>query len=216
MEQTEEMRRNLLITICILILSSMCLFAETSLGTIQFDYNIYKRSAGTVSSYYFEDPAGNRVTQIGIDMNIDNEFDAYRTPQVYFVQENNLKADDYNRRVKLSFSTFTPSDGNNAGFKGCYAVFVWKMNTPTDKSSGLYSSRDKAARVTGNGASLEWGLDNSNSQDGEPMACYYGISFLFSGTGSISGNYSSDTVDYLESYQVGEYSATITAEIFGN
>lgn len=208
------MRRNLLITICILILSSVCLFAETSLGSIRFDYNIFKESVGTVSSVYFVDANGNRVTQSPIDMNIDNTFDSYTTPQLYFVQENNLKADDSVRRVKLYFSFFTPSDGNNAGFKGNYAVFLWRLNDPTNIASGLKSKRDKALN-TAIRRDMDFGLDNSNSQNGEPIACYYPLSFAFDGTYEIDNGKMTE-IHYLDTYQPGEYSATITVELQGN
>ena len=208
------MRRNLLITICILILSSVCLFAETSLGSIRFYYNIFKESVGTVSSVYFVDANGNRVTQSPIDMNIDNTFDSYTTPQLYFVQENNLKADDSVRRVKLYFSFFTPSDGNNAGFKGNYAVFLWRLNDPTNIASGLKSKRDKALN-TAIRRDMDFGLDNSNSQNGEPIACYYPLSFAFDGTYEIDNGKMTE-IHYLDTYYPGEYSATITVELQGN
>lgn len=209
------MRRNLLITICILIISSVCLFAETSLGSIQFDYNIYKRSVGTVSSVYFADANGNRVSQTGIDMNVDNTFDSFRTPQLYLVQENNLKASDPTRRIKLVFSYFTPSDGRNEGFKGNYVVVLWRLTDPKDRTSALITPRDKAID-TGKRRDMDWGLDNSDSQNGEPVACYYGLSFVFEGTFPINQINSSDTISYLETYQPGEYSATITVELQGN
>lgn len=210
------MRRNLLITICILILSSVCLFAETSLGSIRFDYNIYKQSVGTVSSVYFVDANGNRVTQTPIDMNIDNTFDSYTTPQLYFVQENNLRASDSTRRVKLSFSYFRPSDGNNAGFEGCYAVFLWRLNDPTNRTSGLKAKRDKGLNIAPNKRrDMDFGLDNSNSQNGEPIACYYPLSFAFDGTYEIDNGKMTE-IHYLDTYYPGEYSATITVELQGN
>lgn len=208
------MRRNLLITICILILSSVCLFAETSLGSIRFDYNIFKESVGTVSSVYFVDANGNRVSQTPIDMNIDNTFDSYTTPQLYFVQENNLKDTDPTRRVKLYFSFFTPSDGNNAGFKGNYAIFLWRLNDPTNIASGLKSKRDKALN-TAIRRDMDFAIDNSGSQNGEPVACYYPLSFAFDGTYEIDNGKMTE-IHYLETYQPGEYSATITVELQGN
>ena len=208
------MRRNLLITICILIISSVCLFAETSLGSIRFDYNIFKESVGTVSSVYFVDANGNRVSQTPIDMNIDNTFDSYTTPQLYFVQENNLKANDSVRRVKLYFSFFTPSDGNNAGFKGNYAVFLWRLNDPTNITSGLKAKRDKAIN-TAVRRDMDFGLDNSNSENGEPIACYYPLSFAFDGTYEIDSGKMTE-IHYLDTYYPGEYSATITVELQGN
>ncbi len=209
------MRRNLLITICILILSSVCLFAESSLGTIQFDYNIYKQSVGTVSSYYFVDTNGARIDQIAIDMNSEGTMlSPFSTPQVYFVQENNLKSSDTSRRAKLSFTQFTPSDGRNAGFKGNYVVALWRLNDPKNFSSGLKASRDKAVDLKNNPKSFDWGLDNSNSQNGDPIACYYALTFTFSGDVQVSNGWT--TVNYLDSYQPGEYSATITVEIQGN
>ena len=189
------MRRNLLITICILILSSVCLFAESSLGSIRFDYNIYKESVGTVSSVYFVDADGNRVSEAAIDMTkTANDF------QLYFVQENNLRATDTVRRVKLLFNVFKPSDGKNAGFNtGKYTVILWRLKDPTNRTSAILK-RDKDKKVAGYNYPLEWGLDNSNSQNGEPIACYYPLSFEFS----------------LDDYYPGEYSSTVTVELQGN
>jgi hypothetical protein len=210
------MRRNLLITICILIISSACLFAESSLGTIQFDYNIYKQSVGTVSSYYFVDTNGARIDQIAIDMNSEGTMlSPFSTPQLYFVQENNLKSSDTPRRVKLYFTQFTPTDGKNAGFKGNYVVALWRLNDPMNFGSGLKTKRDKAIDLKNNPKYFDWGLDNSNSQNGDPIACYYALTFTFSGNVEVKDN-NWTTVNYLDTYQPGEYSATITVEIQGN
>ena len=176
-------------------MSSVCLFAESSLGSIRFDYNIYKKSVGTVSSVYFVDANGDRSTQIPIDMTKPNT-----EPQIYFVQENNLRSTDTTRRVKLLFSRFTPSDGKNAGFKGNYTVYMWRLTDPTDRTSKIKTPRDKDKNVTGDNAPMDWGLDSANSQNGEPVAFYYALSFAFQ----------------TDTYLPGEYSAIITVELQGN
>jgi hypothetical protein len=45
---------------------------------------------------------------------------------------------------------------------------------------------------------------------------YYALSFVFSGQSYISNANTLETLDYLESYSPGNYSATITIELQGN
>ena len=183
-------------------MSSVCLFAESSLGSIRFDYNIYKKSVGTVSSVYFVDTNGDRVEQIAIDMNKKAS-----QPQIYFVQENNLKATDPTRRVKLNFTTFKPSDGKNAGFSGKYTVTLWRLTDFTNRTSKLNNAKDKDKVVSGD-VSLDWGLNNSDSQNGEPIACYYALAFSNFTPSNISGT--------ADDFPPGRFSATITVELQGN
>ena len=213
--------RRILLTTALLLLSVVCLCATETIGTMQFDYVLNKVSAGEVSRVFFASPSAPEVplTSLAIDMFPDHTDDttAYSTPQLLLVQENNLSPTDYSRRISLTFTRFVPTDGNNAGFYGDYAVALWRFQNPQNSDlAQLASSRDKGTVSVRSKNNLSWALDNANTEDGSYRLLYYALSFVFSGKAYISNERNVETLTHLDSYNPGSYSATITIELQGN
>ena len=208
-------------TITLLLLSLVCLSAVETIGTMQFDYVLNKVSTGEVTRVFFAAPDNPTVpvTSLAIDMFPEHTEDltAYSTPQLLLVQENNLSPTDYSRRVSLTFTKFTPTDGNNAGFYGDYAVALWRFQNPQNPDlTQLKTPRDKGTKSVKSSNNFSWGLDNAGTTDGSSRLMYYALSFVFSGLSYIANANTLETLNYLESYSPGNYSATITIELQGN
>jgi len=213
--------RRILMTITLLLLSLVCLSAVETIGTMQFDYVLNKVSTGEVTRVFFATPDNPTVpvTSLAIDMFPEHTEDltAYSTPQLLLVQENNLSPTDYSRRVALTFTRFTSVDCGDPAFRGDYGVALWRFQNPQNPDlTQLKTPRDKGTKSVKNLNNFSWGLDNAGTTDGSSRLMYYALSFVFSGQSYISNANTLETLNYLESYSPGNYSATITIELQGN
>ena len=213
--------RRILMTITLLLLSLVCLSAVETIGTMQFDYVLNKVSTGEVTRVFFATPDNPTVpvTSLAIDMFPEHTEDltAYSTPQLLLVQENNLSPTDYSRRVALTFTRFTSVDCGDPAFRGDYGVALWRFQNPQNPDlTQLKTPRDKGTKSVKNQNNFSWGLDNAGTTDGSSRLMYYALSFVFSGQSYISNANTLETLNYLESYSPGNYSATITIELQGN
>lgn len=208
-------------TITLLLLSLVCLSAVETIGTMQFDYVLNKVSTGEVTRVFFATPDNPTVpvTSLAIDMFPEHTEDltAYSTPQLLLVQENNLSPTDYSRRVALTFTRFTSVDCGDPAFRGDYGVALWRFQNPQNPDlTQLKTPRDKGTKSVKNQNNFSWGLDNAGTTDGSSRLMYYALSFVFSGQSYIANANTLETLNYLESYSPGNYSATITIELQGN
>ena len=213
--------RRILMTITLLLLSLVCLSAVETIGTMQFDYVLNKVSTGEVTRVFFATPDNPTVpvTSLAIDMFPEHTEDltAYSTPQLLLVQENNLSPTDYSRRVALTFTRFTSVDCGDPAFRGDYGVALWRFQNPQNPDlTQLKTPRDKGTKSVKNQNNFSWGLDNAGTTDGSSRLMYYALSFVFSGQSYIANANTLETLNYLESYSPGNYSATITIELQGN